>query len=173
MKKTILTMTLLCASLFGDEPLQPKTVSNAFPYVDLGLGPLPIPCPVVGVGGRFQQGHLGFDLSLQMTTTVVLTAIKENIDLIFYPKPKLESQFYLGMGVGTLQLLERRGYVQGFISPQLLVGNEFTTKHGARRYLQARIDCPLIRQDWMSSEKYHGKRNHFLTSIIFSYGFCF
>lgn len=166
--RKILLLSVLCATLFGNE-----STSNAFPYVDVGFGFLPVPSPIVGMGARFQRKHIGLDLSLQAATIIVLTALKENINFIFYPEPDLSSQLYVGVGLGAFEVIDSHGHIRGFLSPQLLIGKEYVNENGSRHYLQGRIDCPLIRQDWMTSHKYRHGSQKFLASVIFSYGFCF
>jgi hypothetical protein len=175
MKKLIalgLTFGLTATALaFADAtPTETQPVTYAAPYISLGIGPLPIPMPLFGVGGRFQSGHHGADLSFQGITwgSSNSTILKENIDYLYYFKPNLSSQFYMGAGVSFTEFDPFRK-CQTFLSPQLLVGKQYTNESGDVRFFQAQIE-PV----YAHLNKTHSK--HWLStfpSVILTYGICF
>src|SRR6516162_5913296 len=106
MKKLIALGLFITSLAFADAPDQPEieTVKSSHAYVSLGLGPFPIPMPIFGIGGRFQNGHHGADISLQgISFGSGFTVLKENVDYLHYFKPKLASQFYMGCGLSVTE----------------------------------------------------------------------
>ncbi|MBS0648376.1 MAG: hypothetical protein JSS10_04020 [Verrucomicrobia bacterium] len=182
--KKLMTLGLLASSLaFADEAPNTETmlavpadetesVKASYGYVSLGLGPFPIPLPLMGVGGRYQNGHHGFDGSLQFFTSgKVFTIAKENFDYLYYFKPNLDSQFYAGGGIGVTEVISD-GRLQAFLSPQVVLGKQYTNKAGDVRYFQAQIDPAFL-----DLNKVH-KKKHFhgvgvFPAIVISYGICF
>jgi len=49
---------------FADQvaPTAPEPVQASTGYVSLGLGPMPVPLAILGLGCRMQSGHHGLDL---------------------------------------------------------------------------------------------------------------
>jgi hypothetical protein len=116
-------------------------IKASYGYYCVGIGPLPFPAPLVGVGGRYQYGHHGFDGSLQASSLLFYNFVKVNANYLYYFKPNLDSQWYIGAGVGLTQpfssLSARRSGV--YVSPQLIIGKQYTNKHGSLRHFQAEI----------------------------------
>jgi hypothetical protein len=93
------------------------------------------------VGGRYQNGHHGFDGSLQASSLLFFNFVKVNANYLYYFKPNLDSQWYIGAGAGLTQpfssLSARRPAV--YVSPQLVVGKQYANEHGSLRHFQAEI----------------------------------
>ena len=158
--------------MFADvkEPLaqEKETVSGQDLYLSLGLGPFPIPMPLFGIGTRFQQGHHGADLSLQgITCGRRFSVLKENIDYLYYFKPKLASQFYLGCGVSFTEIFSHRHH-ETLLSPQLLIGKQYTNKDGDVRFFQAQIE-PVF----LDLNRINKKQHWTFPAVVISYGICF
>ena len=146
-------------------------VKASYGYVSLGLGPFPIPMPLLGVGGRWQNGHNGFDASIQFISFGRgLTLAKENIDYLYYFKPNLASQFYVGGGLGFTEVWSHR-HMQAFLSPQLVFGKQYTNEAGGVRYFQAQIDPVFL--DLNHLHKKHHNRFGTFPAVVISYGVCF
>lgn len=146
-------------------------VKASYGYVSLGLGPFPIPFPLIGVGGRYQNGHHGFDGSVQFISFGRdFTIAKENLNYLYYVKPNLASQFYFGGGIGITEVWSWR-HMQALLSPQVIVGKQYTTKDGGVRYFQAQID-PVF----LNLNKVY-KKGRFSVgaypAVVLSYGICF
>lgn len=170
--KKLLTLGILATSfLVADEKAPeietPKeTIEAGYGYMSLGLGPFPIPMPLLGLGGRYQNGHNGIDGSLQFISFGAgFTLLKENIDYLYYFKPNLKSQFYAGAGVSATEIFSH-GKVHTSLSPQFIVGKQYTNEAGAVRYFQAQIDPVFI-------ETRHFGRAHVIPCVVISYGMCF
>ncbi len=149
-----------------------EPVKASYGYVSLGLGPFPIPAPLLGVGGRFQDGHHGFDASFQFFTIgSAFTIAKENFNYLHYFKPNLASQFYVGGGIGVTEILHRRGGVQAYLSPQVILGKQYTNKDGDVRFFQAQIDPVFLHLNHLN-KKHHGRVGTF-PAVVLSYGICF
>jgi hypothetical protein len=120
--------------------IEAAPVETSCGYVSLGLGPFPLPLPLFGVGGRYQKGHHGFDGSIQFISFGNgLTLVKENLDYVHYFKPNLASQFYVGGGFAFTEVWSH-GHIQAFLSPQVILGQQYTNKAGDVRFFQAQID---------------------------------
>jgi hypothetical protein len=153
--KRLMTLGLLAISFaFADEgsevasmmkapasDFEVPVVEASYGYYCVGIGPLPFPAPLVGVGGRYQYGHHGFDGSLQASSLLFFNVVKVNANYLYYFKPNLDSQWYIGAGVGLTQpfsaLIARRP--GPYVSPQLVVGKQYTNERGNPRHFQAEI----------------------------------
>jgi len=139
-------------------------VKAAYGYVSLGLMAFPYPVPLVGVGGRYQKGHHGVDGSIQFMTNGRQTLTKGNINYLYYFKPNLASQFYLGGGLGSMQYWRSgdsrgHGHLWGIsLSPQLVFGKQYKTKALGVHYIQMLIDPVFF---------------YSFPCVTLSYGFCF
>jgi len=173
--KKIWVLGLLATSLaFADETpaatVQEDVISSKG-YVSLGLGPFPLPLPLFGIGGRYQNNHHGFDGSVQFISFGKdFTLARENFDYLYFFKPDLKSQFYVGGGAAVTEFFSD-GRMRAFLSPQAVLGRQYTTKTGDIRYFQVQID-PVF----LDLNKVH-KKNKFRTGtfpvVVLSYGICF
>ncbi|HEX2580014.1 MAG TPA: hypothetical protein VHK67_06415 [Rhabdochlamydiaceae bacterium] len=183
--KKLLTLGLLAtAFVFADEGSEvvsmlkaPEMEKEAAPveasygYVSLGVGPLPIPMPLFGLGWRYQNGHHGFDGSLQFISFgKSLTIAKENFDYLYYFTPNLASQFYVGGGVAFTESWSC-GRMHVLLSPQVVVGKQYTNDTGGVRYFQVQIDPVFL--DLKSSYKSGRTRVGAFPAVVLSYGLCF
>lgn len=172
---------LITSSIFADvestaevtipeETQTTKSVSGQNGYVTLGLGPFPIPMPIFGIGGRFQSNHHGVDFSLQFVSFgSEFTLLKENLDYLYYFKPKIASQFYMGFGLSATEIISRRGKCNSYLSPQVLIGKQYTNTDGDIRFFQAQIE-PLF----LDLNKVHKKQSWgTFPAVVISYGICF
>jgi hypothetical protein len=182
MKKLMTLGVLAIACTYADEipttennqpeaKVAPSTVEASHGYLSLGLGPFPIPMPIFGIGGRFQKGHHGFDVSVQATTVISLTVVKENFLYLHYFKPNLASQFYVGGGFGITEIFQKfkssHQRTPILASPQFIFGKEYTNDSGDRRFFQAQVDFPFVN---LNSK--HDRIVKF-PAVVVSYGICF
>jgi hypothetical protein len=179
--KKLLALGLLASSfVFADAPSEVVSplkesettpVTASFGYISLGLGPFPIPAPLLGFGGRYQKGHNGVDGSLQFFTVgKSFTIAKENIDYLYYFKPNLASQFYVGGGLGFTEIISH-GHFKAYLSPQVVLGKQYTNEAGDVRYFQAQIDPVFL--DLNSVIKNKHRHVGTFPAIVLSYGICF
>ena len=154
MKTKILTLFIavaLTATTFAQqsEPSSlPTPVEQKMGYVSIGTGPLPILLPVFSGGYRFQSGMYGADFPLQVVTIGQATHIKTSALFHFYSKPNLNSQLYVGGGLGLGSYFGKFGYHKwksGFtFSPEIVIGQQYLAKGGSPRFLQAQISVPMV-----------------------------
>jgi len=173
MKKIIVFGLLATSFIFADvkEPVvqEKEPVTSQLGYFSIGAGPLPLPMPLFGIGGRFQHGHCGADISLQAVTFGSgFTFLKENIDYLHYFKPKLASQFYVGCG-GSFTELISHGHCDVLFSPQFLVGKQYTNKDGDVRFIQAQIEPMSVHLNRLHKKHSWGA----FPAVVISYGMCF
>jgi len=143
------------------EPVIVEPIKDSYRYFCVGIGPLPIPAPLIGIGGRFQKGHHGFDGSLQVSSLLLVSMAKVNMNYLYYFKPNLDSQFYLGAGlslIGASSLTSDKGYV--YPAPQFVIGKQYTTKKGSKRHFQAEVTPWLF-------------KGGVFPTVVLSYGFGF
>ena len=172
MKTKILTLFIasaLTATGFANElkfPSLPAPVEQKIGYVAIGAGPLPIPLPVFSGGYRFQSGLYGGDFPLQVITVWEATHIKASALFHYYPKPNLNSQWYLGAGVGPGAYfgMGKSGFT---FSPEVVIGQQYRTKGGDPRFFQAQISIPTI------AAKKHRTETIKMPLVIINYGFGF
>jgi hypothetical protein len=146
-------------------------VKASYGYVSLGFGPVPIPMPIFGIGGRFQSDHNGFDGSFQFISFGSgFTLLKGNVDYLYFFKPNLASQFYMGGGASASEVISH-GRVRAFLSPQVILGRQYVNKGGDVRYLQAQIDPVFL--DLNRAHKHRHTRVGSFPCVILSYGICF
>lgn len=146
-----------------------KPVELSCCYLQMGVGPLPLPVPNFGVGYRCQHGHHGYDLSLQVATVVSITGVKGNALYHYYFKPNLNSQFYVGGGIGAgyLFVQAHNSAHTALISPELVFGKTYLNKNNARRFVQAQVSFPTYEWD-------HSPHCFVLIPlVVFSYGIGF
>jgi hypothetical protein len=174
MKKFVIAGLLATPFIFADAPApseeEATDVKSQKAYISLGLGPFPIPMPIFGMGGRFQSNHHGADISLQgISFGSSFTLLKQNVDYLYYFKPKLASQFYIGGGVSGTEIFSKHGTCHAYLSPQVVIGKQYTNTDGDVRFFQAQID-PVF----LDLNKIH-KRQSWGTfpAVVISYGICF
>ncbi len=186
MKKLMILGLLASSFAFADEgseivsmmkapvvdcEVEAAPVVASFGYVSFGLGPFTLPLPSFGIGGRYQNGHHGFDGSIQFISFGKgFESTKENLDYLYYFKPNLDSQFYVGGGVGITEIWSR-GHIQVLLSPQVILGQQYTTKAGSVRYFQAQIDPVFL--DLNHVYKKGRSRVGAFPAVVLSYGICF
>ncbi len=157
----LLAAQMLCAD---PPPLTIDRSSSALPknhHVYFDLGTMYI-LPQLGAGFRQQIGYWGYDLTLKgsvvplaigcgpmVRTAIWLPWVSGGAHLLCYPKPNLESQWYVGGGVTSPYF--------SMVCPSLVFGKSYQTAKGKDRFWQ--ISTDIIPES--------------STPIVsFSYGFC-
>ncbi len=175
--KKLMTLGLLASSFaFADEGSEVVSIMKApivdcevpvveasYGYLCVGLGPLPIPAPLVGVGGRFQNGHNGFDGSLQVSSILFFSMAKASMNYLYYFNPNLDSQYYMGAGLGMMGVSGLDSGGRMYFSPQLVIGKQYTNKEGSFRHFQAEIT------PWQLG----GRHSEAFPTVVLSYGISF
>ncbi len=160
MKKFGIICLIACGAVFAEE------VKSSHGYVNVGIGPLPIPAPQVGLGWRYQNGHHGLDALIQLAWFYDFAA-KQSLVYLHYFNPNTKSQFYEGIGIAFSELFDKK-FGGIFFSPEFVIGNEFTTKRGNLRFVQAQIDWPF--KDLLNGGL---TMVGFCPGVSISYGICF
>ncbi len=168
-KMVVFPLAISFGVLFADDPSangRKQDVTNSVNYFSIGVGPLPIPLPNFGFGHRIQNNHHGMDLSLKGSTIVYYSEVKGSILYDYYFKPDLNSQLYVGAGLGAGGLLKNKHTYDKpnvFISPEFVIGKQYRNEAKDLRFIQAEISWPTF-------------SNHctlYMPLVVFSYGFCF
>ena len=176
MKKFVLILCVLLSS-YGFSEIDSQKVVNNYWYFDLGAGPLPILFPIFGFGHRDQIDHHGFNFGARGTTVIEYTAVKLNLDYLYYFVPNFERQNYIGIGLSPAIIWESRYYshskITPFISPNLLLGKEYVSDAGGRRFFEADINWPMVFFKHVGSHKHTKPGLVWFPSVILSYGWAF
>lgn len=187
-KALICSLLVTSGMLFGEEssveknsPTEkeemPLNVTNSIGYFSIGVGPLPLLLPNFGLGYRFQRNHQGADISLQVATIVTITQVKANLIYDYYFKPNLNSQFYLGLGVGVSGLFENKRHWKkstACFSPELVFGKQYQNETKDLRFTQIQISFPTFNIRKFPERKFSRKHDTFyMPLVVLSYGICF
>ena len=146
--KKLLAIIVLSVTAMGGLSAQeetPEKVKDYFGYVDLGVGPAPIPLPIFGLGHRAQNGTFGFDMNLRVSTVVALTQVKANMLFLHYFNPDAAKQFYFGAGPGVSGLFTDYKHLDEAaltVSPEFVFGKEYRADTKSKRFFEARISWP-------------------------------
>lgn len=161
----LLLTSALAAHEFLSPPATSTNVEEHFPYLSLGVGPMPLPLPNFSAGYRYQSNYFGFDGSLQSTPLFFddMNYLKASFLGHYYPKPNPHSQLYVGAGISHGILLHT--YHSLTISPEIVIGQEYINSSDNRRFLQAQISYPTLCV-------YRDKTINF-PLVLISYGFGF
>jgi hypothetical protein len=165
MIRKFLLLLFFPALLLGNLYVNPEQ-KEAFPYVDLGLGPL-VPAPTIGVGYRLQSEKQGFDLAARLSTVVVWNVFKLSALYLYYPRPNLDSQFYVGLG-GATEWVHWSSEVHWGVSAEWIVGKQFTNRSCQRRFWQIQTGLPTYFFQPIDAHYWN-----ILPFATFSYGFIF
>ena len=159
----------LTGSAFAAE--EQPLVSNQYGYLDLGLGPAPLPIPQFGCGYRFQKGSNGFDANLMVTTVVEATALKLGLHYLHYMHPDITKQFYVGVGPAIIEGFSRRNHSGLFVAPEFIFGKQYTSDTGSQRHFQANLIWPAISVDHWNYRHRHDTLWYPLLSFSYGWGF--
>ncbi len=153
MKKIVLSLSLIGAAYANEMPEETcwcpePTVHSSFGYLSAGLGPLPIPGITVGAGRRIVTGdETAVDFGVDASTFLFVSSVKGYANNLWYFNQKPCSQWYLGLG-GSLGCLVPIGYCgarfEGFAAPNIVLGREFLTKKGNKRFIQIETMYPIF-----------------------------
>ena len=143
MKKIIMTLSAMLLAgttlLSAEETKNIKEVKQSYGYYGFSGG-----FPNIftfGLGHRIQSGHHGLDAGIGITPLLVAVEGHGYLNYLYFPKPNLNSQIYMGLGsqigYGTFVGEWQKGI--GFIKPQLVFGKEYTLKKNEKRFIQAEL----------------------------------
>ncbi len=168
MMKFGLAALLMTGAVAAEEATTPapEKVTSSLGYMDIGLGPVPIPLPNFGLGYRFQSDHNGMDLSLHAMTVVAITQLKATALYQYYFKPNLNSQFYVGGGAGVSDIFNRKKHYF-VISPEFVFGKQYRNEANDTRFMQVGISWPTMNLTG------HDHRLMKYPLVVFSYGIMF
>ncbi len=142
-------------------------LTSSFSYFEIGMGPMPIFLPAFSFGVRNQTNNHGFDVSLKLATVIAITQVNADVLYHYYSKPNLESQFYVGAGLGGSGFFRSHHKSYFAFGPEFVLGRQFQTKTKDTRFVQLKVNWPTIAPD-----SHHDKAIYFPFTTL-SYGFCF
>ncbi|MDR2539931.1 MAG: hypothetical protein LBC45_05010 [Chlamydiales bacterium] len=130
-----------------------KSIENSFGYVNIGMESL-FSAPFFGVGYRLQKNQHGLDLSASIVCRSIdytsrfearkarITRRKANVLYNFFFFPRVDSQVYLGLGVGVNYIdIKKVGSIMGF-SPEVALGKQYSSRQGYQRFIQLQMSLP-------------------------------
>jgi hypothetical protein len=103
--------------------------------------------PNFTIGVRTQKNHFGFDFSADLFTIHYITSLKITPSFLYYPKPKLNSQFYYGVGFTAGELFPDKKFFKKsltYLSPELIFGKKYQNENNENRFWQLTIDFPTF-----------------------------
>ncbi len=162
LKTLIFSLLITCAgAIVHAEETQPEKVENAYGYFSYGFG---IPTFLsLKLGKRIQSQHHGCDFGVGITPLVDVTELHAFASYLNYPNPNLNSQFYWGLGIKGGGLIYEHKPSFGYVGPGLILGKEFITNNGSRRFIQVTGGYGVLTTDGPKA----------ISSINVSYGFAF
>lgn len=108
--------------------------------------------PNFGIGARYQKGHYGFDVSLNLGSLVFVSCASVKGMVLFYPYPEKLHQFYYGIGPG-LGYQERgipmglpfggAGYAWWNVNIEGVLGYEFRHSAHFKTFIQLEVSQPV------------------------------
>lgn len=139
------------AEILAQSVMNEPEVKQGFGYFSTGIGHCLHLLSGCASGYRMQSGHHGADLSLQMTGSyVTLPQLKTNLLYHHYFKPSLNSQFYVGGGVGSGVLLSASPLFGGgwdkiyLFSPEFVFGKQYRNESNNLRFFQMQVSLPMV-----------------------------
>ncbi len=173
MIKRIFLILFCIVALYGEESKPQKKVTDQFVYLDLGLGPVPIIIPQFGMGYRLQSGSSGLNVGIRGSSIVEASEVKLNTNYLYYIHPNREKQNYIGVGLSSGLLFLKKNFrdQHGFWGTNLLIGKEYISDTGGKRFFEADITWPIYGTR-RGKEITDGKMFWF-PCVIFSYGWGF
>jgi hypothetical protein len=134
-------------------PFKDKNIEKSTIYADVGLGAIES-LPSFGIGYRYQHNYHGLDLNARLLTAfglVDMNIIQSNLLYNLYFNPKIESQYYMGLGAGCDYIFSNRNnYFKSknlkenlLLSPEITLGRSYTNQSGSERFFQMQFNFPF------------------------------
>lgn len=154
---------VLCSETNPKEsvPKVTEEVRNSYNYWGIGAG---IPTFLsFKFGHREQLGRHGFEYGVGLTPLVYVTEAHLFVSSLFYPKPNINGQTYLGVGLKGGGFLELDRAKFGYIAPGFIIGRERLTRDNQRRFTQVAFGIGALTTD--------GPKQFSSVSLTFGYSF--
>ena len=147
MKKLLAILIFLISNLIANENINhqiDKKKSTNFFHINMGVSPLPYPCPALGIGYRIQKNRFGADISLKASSLLLASFIQAELAAIYYFNTNEKSQYYTGIGSiaildGSGDNLHARGDNSVHYGPEFITGIQYKNKNNKNRFIEARI----------------------------------
>jgi len=146
---------------FAEEP----NIHTSNTYITTGIGPLPLPTFLLGVGRRNVTGErTAIDFGLSGSSLIYVNMAKAHVNGLWYMNQTPTSQWYAGLG-GSVGVIAWDHSAQGYFAPNLVVGKEFLNSNCNKRFFQVETMYPMV-------SMHHTKVVNF-PLISLKYGFAF
>ncbi len=149
---------------FADENVESKPINDTYGYFSHGAS---FPCIYsLNVASRVQRNHNGFEVGVGGSPILFAYEVHAMANYLFFPKPDLDSQIYLGIGgqggfANTVGDKLKKG--SGYFAPGLLIGKSFYRGKDDRRFVQVNVAPGFVyKKGWEN-----------VPSLSVSYGYCF
>lgn len=124
----------LCAETINDNAPVSEEVRHSYNYWGIGAGiPSFLSCKF---GHREQVGSRSFEYGVGITPLVYITEAHLFVSSLYYPRPNLDGQNYIGVGLRGGVFLELNRAKFGYIAPGFILGRERLTRDGQRKFTQ-------------------------------------
>ncbi|QVL58118.1 MAG: hypothetical protein KFB93_03300 [Simkaniaceae bacterium] len=143
MRKLIMTLSAILLTgttlLSAEETKNIEEVEQSYGYYGFSGG-----FPNIftfSLGQRAQSGHHGLDAGIGITPLLIAVEGHGYLNYLYFPKPNLNSQVYMGLGsqIGYGAFVHGWGDGIGFIKPQLVLGKEYSLSETEKRFIQAEL----------------------------------
>ena len=145
MKKFILTFLLFSACAFANDLSDDSPPSDEANYWYASAGAVFV-VPKLAIGHRYQNGKIGGDVSL--TYALVSSGLQYNF--LFFPKPNIKKEWYLGLSGGAHILMSDNDSRKLIPSVGILSGFQFMTKRHFH-FIELKFGGPLNYDAWTDS----------------------
>ena len=121
---------LFSFSIFANEKAEKKLKDlELTPYLDISIGPCPLPSPGFGIGIRQPGNRLGFDASVNAD----ILFLRGDVSILINVKPRERSSRYVGLGLtGYRDWYDH----QKSIMPQISFGKNKLNSHDQLRFYE-------------------------------------
>ncbi len=167
MKKFII-LPLIIGGCFAQgfaEEVETPNIHSSNTYITTGIGPLPLPFPLIGVGRRnVVSDRMAIDFGVSGSTLIHVHMAKAHLNSLWYMKQTPVSQWYAGVGASVGAIAWDHS-VKGYFAPNFVVGKEFFNSNCQKRFFQVETMYPMV-------SMHHTKVVNF-PFISLKYGFAF
>lgn len=166
MKKYLIILILTLAVFSQTYAEEATSFHSSFNYKAIGIGPLPAPVLILGVGHRVALGEKGgLDIGVSGATLFAINTVRLPGDLLGYFGKQSNSQYFAGIrGTGGTIFGTITYDTIWYAAPNAVVGKEFINSEGHKRFFQVEGIYPVFSNNFTEAT---------IPFFTLKYGFCF